>query len=224
METNIIKSQTIKQNIYYILVAVISIIALVFLPMIGSDVDGAFNFPTSAVGWVIYVVQQLISAIINVLIFHSFICQSEINVRDNEYYLAAVRILRECRDGEAIPMSLEQFRAKEYGFKGATVFVSSIMATFAFTQAILTFDYVRLLTYLFVVAGGIIFGIITMKRWEIFYTTTYYDYAIYYQKKKQQEKLEQEKTDNGNTTTERHDTPQLTGASVGEQETDNRTL
>ena len=224
MEPNILNSQKIKNNIYYILVAVVSVIALIFLPMIGSDVDGNFNFPTTAVGWIIYIVQQLVSAIINILIFHSFICQSEINVRDNWYYQEAVRILRDCKDEEVIPMSLEKFRAREYGVKGATIFVSSVLATFAFTQAILSFDYMRLLTYLFVIIGGIIFGIITMKKWEVFYTTTYYDYAIYYQKKKQQEKIEQEKLTNGNKTSEWDTFEHTTGADRPEPGVDNPAL
>lgn len=193
MKDDILQQKQWKQYLYYILVAIISVISLIFLPMIDSSINGGFNFPTTAPGWVIYIIQQMITAIINILIFHSFCCQSELNVRDNEYYQKAKEILRTTHSKEYIPESLEHFRKKEYGIKGVWIFIGSVMATFALTQAILSFDYIRMLTYAFTVAFGIIFGIIEMKKWETFYTTTYYDYALWFQEKKRQEDEEEQK-------------------------------
>ena len=58
------------QYLYYGIIFVVSLISLIFLPMIGSEADMGFNFPTTSAGWFVYIVSQLIVAVINVLIFH----------------------------------------------------------------------------------------------------------------------------------------------------------
>jgi len=166
------------QYLYYGIIFIVSLISLIFLPMIGSDLEMGFNFPNTTAGWVVYIISQLIIAIINVLIFHSFICQSKINIKDNENYKKAVEILRVNKEKTYIPRSLEKFNTKEYLSKGVSIFLSSIMAVFALGQAILTYDYAKLLSYLFTILMGIIFGIIEMKKYEEYYTTEYLDYAV----------------------------------------------
>lgn len=48
-DTALIKAQ-LRQNIYYILIFLISFLALVFLPMIGSTIGLQFNLPTTTAG------------------------------------------------------------------------------------------------------------------------------------------------------------------------------
>ena len=175
------------QYLYYGIIFIVSFISLIFLPMIGSDIDAGFDFPESPSGWIVYIVSQLIVAIINVLIFHSFICQSKINIKDNESYKKAVEILRANKEKTYIPRSLSAFNRKEYLTKGISIFLSSVMAVFALGQAILTYDYAKLLSYLFTIIMGIIFGIIEMKKYEEYYTTEYLDYATMIKNKNMEE-------------------------------------
>ena len=184
------------QYLYYGIIFVVSIVSLIFLPMVGSEIDMGFNFPTTVAGWIVYVISQLIVAIINVLIFHSFICQAKINVKDNPNYKKAVEILRNNKNKTYIPRSLSEFNKREYLTKGISIFLSSIMAVFAIGQAILTYDYMKLLTYLFTITMGIIFGIIEMKKYEEYYTSEYLEYAIM----KQEENLNKGETDDDNIT------------------------
>ena len=192
-----------KQNkaldlyLYYILIGVLSFIALVFLPFFGSEVGMAFTFPTTAAGWVVYITQQALMALVNILIFHSFICQSYVNVKDNPNYIAARDIFHK-DDKEYIPLTLAQFNRKEYGKKGVAIFIGTLLGGFALTQAILTYDYVRMLAYLFTIILGIIFGIYEMKKYEEYLTYEYLQSALYYQRKKE-EQLKQE-TENAKQT------------------------
>lgn len=192
-----------KQNkaldlyLYYILIGVLSFIALVFLPFFGSEVGMAFSFPTTAAGWVVYITQQALMALVNILIFHSFICQSYINVKDNPNYIKARDIFHQ-DNKEYIPMTLAQFNRKEYGKKGVAIFIGTLLGGFALTQAILTYDYVRMLAYLFTIILGIIFGIYEMKKYEEYLTYEYLQSALYYQRKKE-EQLKQE-TENAKQT------------------------
>ena len=176
--------------LYYILIGVLSFISLVFLPMLGSELGMSFNFPTTTAGWFVYITSQLIAAVINVLIFHSFICQAKLNIKDNPNYLRAVELLRSNKEKTYIPRSLTRFNMKEYGVKGVTIFLGSILATVAIGEAILTYNYVKLISYLLVIIMGIIFGILECKKYEEYYTTEYLDYAEMVERQKHEEVLE----------------------------------
>lgn len=79
---------------------------------------------------------------INILIFHNFILQARVNVRNDSYYLEANEIVQrqELKKKEKPPRSPNQWRKQTYGRKGVFLFITSILSVFALTQAILTFD------------------------------------------------------------------------------------
>ena len=171
----------IKQSLYYIIIGVVSFIALVFLPMIGSTVGLGWNIPDTVVGWIVWVGSKLIVSTLNVLIFHCFMCQAKINVKDNENYKKAREILTDVNLKEIKPRSPGKWKAEQYGKKGATIFITSSLAVVALTQAVLTFDYISMLTYLFTIIMGLIFGVLQMKTAEEYWTREYLEYALYRQ-------------------------------------------
>lgn len=158
--------------------------------MVGSEVGMGWNLPTTPVGWVIYVVTKLIVATINVLLFHCFMEQAKLNVADNPNYKRANEMLCEIAPQVYNPRSPGKFNKEEYGKKGIIIFITTILSAVALTQAILSFDYMSMLTYLFTIIMGLIFGIIQMKKAEIYWTQEYYDFAVKFVadfKKKQSE-------------------------------------
>lgn len=167
-----------SQYLYYALIGIVSFIALFFLPFIGSDVGGGFTIPTDAAGWTVFVITKLIGAVVNILIYHFFIRQAKINVRENERYKQACEILERNAKKEYKPRSPGAFFGVQYGFKGVTLIITTIASTFALTQAILTFDWITMLTYVFVITLGLIFGIAEMKKVEAYWTEEYYLYAL----------------------------------------------
>ena len=171
----------IKQSLYYIIIGVVSFIALVFLPMIGSTVGLGWNIPDTTVGWIVWVGSKIIVSTLNVLIFHCFMCQAKINVKDNENYKKAREILTDVNLKEIKPRSPGKWKAEQYGKKGVTIFITSSLAVVALTQAVLTFDYISMLTYLFTIIMGLIFGILQMKTAEEYWTREYLEYALYRQ-------------------------------------------
>lgn len=187
------KSKILDLYLYYILVGILSFVALVFLPFFGSEVGMGFTFPTTPAGWIVYIVQQALMSLVNILIFHSFVCQSYVNVKDNPNYLKAKEILNSFTDKEYIPLTLQQFNRKEYGKKGVAIFVGTLLGGFALTQAILSYDYIRMLAYLFTIIFGVIFGIYEMKKYEEYLTDEYLLSALYQQKKKTEEEMAKER-------------------------------
>ena len=168
----------VTQYIYYFIIGIVSFIALVFLPMIGSEVGLGWNIPDTTIGWIVWVVVKIIVAAINILIFYSFMQQAKVNVRENENYKEALRILGKLEMKEYIPRNPRKWNAQQYLTKGFTIFLTSVLATVALTQAVLTFDWMSMLTYLFTIIMGLIFGVLQMKSAEDYWTDEFYRYAL----------------------------------------------
>ena len=173
----------IQDYLYYFIIAIISLCAMFVIPCFGSTVGMEWNFPNSVVGWIVFITSKLTVAIVNILIFHGFIKQSRINIRDNPAYLEAMQILNDVGRKTYTPRSLAEINKKEYGHKMITIFISSMFSAFSFSQAILTFDITSLISYSITVLFGIIFGLLEMKNYEDYYTHEFVDYAKYVQEK-----------------------------------------
>ena len=186
-ETRLVTSQDakdrIKQNLYYIIIGIISFLSVAFLPMVGSTIGLEWKLPDTTAGWIVWAVSRLIIATINVLIFYSFMEQAKLNVKDNAHYIEAHEILCKTKKKEHEPQSPQKWQALQYGKKGTTIFISSALSVVALGQAILTFDWTAMLAFIFTIALGVIFGIMQMKKAESYWTGEFYEYAL----KKQQE-------------------------------------
>lgn len=189
--------ERMKQWMYYFIIGLISLIALIFLPMVGSSADLAWNVPNTFVGWVVWIAVKCIVAGIGVLIFHCFMLQAKINVKDNPRYIEANQILELYSvKKEHLPRSPQQWNKIQYGRKGLCIFIITLLSTIALTQALLTFDYMSMLTYLFTIVMNLIFGILQMKSAEGYWTDEYWEYAQYIKK------INTEDITNGNNITE----------------------
>lgn len=167
-----------KRYLYYGLVGVISFIILVFLPMLGSETDIGFQFPNTTSGWFIYVLSKLIVSIMNVLIFYCFMEQAKVNVKDDEKFKKANEILEKIFDKKYLPRSPRTWNTQQYSTKAVSIFLTTLMSAFVFTNAILTYDWVTALTYIFTLIFGLIFGVLQMKSAEKYWTNEYYQYAL----------------------------------------------
>lgn len=172
---------------YYVMIALLSLIAVFFLPMLGSDPTAGFNFPTTAVGWVVYVTTKIFVAIINMLLFHCFMCQGKLNIKDNPYYLEACEILRKYGyyTDSNDPRSPEVWLNGEYRQKGTMTTITSILSAVVLTQAILVFDWVSMLTYLATIVFGIIFGLFQQDAAETYWTEEFWFFAKKIEKENQ---------------------------------------
>ena len=200
--------QTLKQGMYYIIIAVISLISVVFLPMVGTTLGLGWKLPDTTAGWVVWGASRAIVATINVLLFHSFMEQAKLNIKDNEHYKEAREILVKVKKKEHKPKSPAQWNAAQYGKKGTTIFLSSAMSVVAIGQAVLSYEWATALAYLFTLGMGIIFGIMQMKKAETYWTTEYYEYALMRKRMEEEQQIAeqseqtQKTEENAVTTTE----------------------
>lgn len=163
----------------YIIIGIISFVGLFFFPMFGSEIGLAFVLPDTFAGWVVYITTKLLAAAINVLIFHCFILQAKVNIKDNPQYLAALEMLQIINKGHfPNPRSPEEYFKEVYGRKGVALFLTTIIAAVGLTQAVLVFDWIAMLSYFFAILMGIFIGILQMNATEVFWTEEFYEYAL----------------------------------------------
>lgn len=176
----------INKNQYYLIIAAVSLFALFFLPMLGSSAGLAWSLPTTTPGWIVYVTTKLLIAAINILITFCFVQQGKVNIEDNPAYMAALaKFNTQTKETKLKARSPQQFYAEIYGKRSIAIFLTSMLSAVALTQAVLTFDWVMMLTYLFTLTMGIIGGIIQMKDVEKFWTEEFVRYVA----EKEEEKL-----------------------------------
>lgn len=168
----------INRYLYYALIFVLSLVCLFFLPMLGSEAGLEFDIPTTAIGWIVWGVSNLCSAVFNVLLFHFFIKQGKLNIKNDPAYIAANELLHkhDLRKVER-PASPKEWHAHQYRNKGITLFLFTILGTISFGQAILMFDLVKFLSQAITLIIGLIFGFMEMKTTEEYWTIEYPEYA-----------------------------------------------
>ena len=122
------------------------------------------------------------------IIFHSFIKQGKLNIKDNPEYLQALDILSSIKpkNTDKRAPSPAKYHASVYTKKGLSLIVSSFLSLMVFGEAILRLDYVALISYAITLIIGIVFGILQMKDEEYYWTSTFLTYA---KQKKQEDDL-----------------------------------
>ena len=185
-----IYKQKFKTYQNYIWVGLISLVALAFLPTLGSEGDLIFNFPSTAAGWFVYIFNKLIGAGVNMLILKCFLDQGKFYATFTDEYKQAQEILGRIKNVEFVPKSPEYQIRKIYATKGIVIFITSVLAAMAITNAVLKFDWLSLISYAITIIMGIVMGYLQMKRSLEIWSTSYLIYAQYIEKKKSKELIE----------------------------------
>ena len=184
-------------NFYYCLIFLLSLLVMTVAPMFtpnaNTDLGITAIFPHSVIGWAIYVCTKVFVAVVNLLLFHCFVKQAKLNIKDNEKYIAACKIYDMYHPKEYNPRGPKQYFGQLYRKKGIMIFLTSMLSAVVLTNAILSFDVTAFITYSMTIAMGIIFGILKMKEVEAYWTGEFHDAAMLLQNKyKKQEDLANE--------------------------------
>ena len=181
--------EKLSLNFYYCLIFLLSLVVMtvapMFSPAINTDLGIAAVFPHSPIGWAIYVCTKLFVGIVNLLLFHCFVKQARINIKDNARYIEACKIYEMYHPREYNPRGPKQYFGQLYRKKGIMIFATSILSAVVLTNAILAFDLTAFVTYCMTILMGIIFGILKMKEVENYWTGEFYDAAMVLQRKYQ---------------------------------------
>jgi len=190
-------NKRVDDCIYYIIIGVVSLISMLFLPMIGSTIGFKIDWPTTADGWFLWATTRGGVTIVNILLFYSFQQQGLKNVKNNPTYLEAFeKIKGTLRFKEYKPKSPKQHKTKAWLTKGIWLAVGTMLSTTMLTEAILKWDLIQFLTYVFTIAMGLVFGLLHMKSEEDYWTSEFPDWVKLHDKLVQEDK-EKEVKKNG---------------------------
>lgn len=168
----------LNQHIYYVLIFLLSAIALFVAPLFGSNLGLTLAFPQTKAAWVVYITVKLFVAMINVLLFHCFVRQAKLNIKDNPRFIEAQTIMGKLQQTVQHARSPHIYFGQLYRRKGSTIFATTLLSAVVLTNAILTWDITSLITYATTVVMGLIFGILKMKDVEVYWTEEYYVFAL----------------------------------------------
>lgn len=178
----------LKSMAYYLIIGFVSIVSVVFLPMINSSLEGGFKLPQNTAEWCIFIMSKVLVAVDNILIFYCFISQAKSNVKEDEAYINASKKFQTLTEGKTVkPRSPHEYMKKQWLTKGITLLLTSLLSTVVLGQAILTFDLATFLSYLFTIFLAIVFGYITMRNNEDYWTTEFPAYVDYIEENKEVE-------------------------------------
>lgn len=178
--------------LYYIIIGLVSLLSTVFIPMLSSELGVEWVLPDTSVGWCIFVITKLTVAMVNILLFYCFMEQAKVNIKDNEKYIKANEILSSINEYKILsPRSPKKWSVSQYLTKGTSIFIMSVLSAVGLSQAIITFDLVSFLTYLFTIIMGLVFGVLQMKKAEYYWTNEYYEFALKIEKEKEAIKIEE---------------------------------
>lgn len=182
--------EKLRPYAYYIVIAILTLISTCFLPMIGSSADVNFQFPTTWDGWLVFFGGRIIISFINITIFYCFISQAEVNAQKDENYIKANELLNRINvKKRRPPRDPKVYIKNQWIKKGTMLFISSIGATFVFSNIILRFDLTMLLVYSFTILVAVITGWLTMEKIQYYWTHEYLDYAeLQYEKETENDK------------------------------------
>lgn len=174
--------EKLSLNFYYCLIFLLSLLVMtvapMFTPSANTDLGIAAIFPHTPIGWAIYVCTKLFVGVVNLLLFHCFVKQAKINIKDNVKYIEACKIYDTYHPREYNPRSPKEYFGQLYRRKGIMIFLTSILSAMVLTNAILAFDLTAFVTYCMTILMGIIFGILKMKEVEAYWIGEFYDSAM----------------------------------------------
>lgn len=170
--------ETLRNNLYYVIIAVLSLGVLVVFPFLRSDINAGWAFPTTKAGWFLFWFEKISVTGINLTIFTAFKKQGKLNIIEHPKYKEAVELMNKVKTKVYKPLSPAQYQLRSYGKKGTTLIITTMASLVAITRMLLKFDYLALISYAVTIVMGVIFGIFAMKSDEVYWTNDYYFYAL----------------------------------------------
>lgn len=168
----------LNQHVYYVLIFLLSAIALFVAPLFGSNLGLTIAFPQTKAAWVVYITVKLFVALINVLLFHCFVRQAKLNVKDDPRFIEAQTIMGKLRQNIVHARSPHTYFGQLYRRKGSMIFATTLLSAVVLTNVILTWDLTSFITYATTVLMGLLFGVLKMKDVEVYWTEEYYVFAL----------------------------------------------
>ena len=192
-------TRSIKDYVYYIVIAVISILVVFVPPLVLGGINGdvALYFPETADGWVLWGIINGSTSIGNMSFLFLFKQQAKKNSSKNPNYIEAEKILHKLNGKKElfIPRSPRSINARDYIKKSIWIVIGTIASFITISSIVLAFDVMTLISTLISVIVALAISWTTMVKDELYWTEEYLLYAQYVQKREMDSQEEKEQVE-----------------------------
>lgn len=169
------------KSIYGLIVAILTIAILVIAPFIsgGTEANLELLSLSTAEEWMIYLTPKILTAMGNMAATICFINQGELNVKDNQNYIKAKKILRETKSKKVKrPRSPSEFFVPMYAKKMMSALVTTALGLVIIGELILNFDVISFISIMVTEISTVVIGLFGMLNTQNYLTDEYLSYAV----------------------------------------------
>lgn len=166
---------------YYIIVAVVSTIAILVPPICAGGIQGdvGIYFPSDEAGWLLWGISNACVIVVNLCILTLFKLQAKRNCKDDPNFKKAEELMWTLKKAgkERKPMSPAKMNSEDFLSKGLSLTLTTIASFVAIGSIAISFDAMAFLSAAISVASAVCMSWVTMIRNEEYWKTDYLLYA-----------------------------------------------
>lgn len=189
-------SNPLKENMNFIMIAMLSVMQVVLSCL--SSVNGSiqFVFPTTTWGWILLIAPKVATSILGYMIWMNFFDKGKENGKKTEEYKKSIEILNKIQgksDQYIInivnPLKWERDAKIK---KGVKMVLMLLVTTFLISELIVAFSVSSLIASLLSILISMVYGFQMMNKAEEMFSEGFYSYAIFMKIKFENESKQEE--------------------------------
>lgn len=180
-----------------IAVIILSMVAMLLVPLLGSYMTGKTQFPQTVPEWILYFACALAISICSLFIYLALFNQGKMNVKDEPEYLEAKELhlknFKRMNGKDVIPIDPFLWEKKQKRNKGIWQTIGIFMGLLGLGLAVISWNNSQFISATLSVIMSIAFGLVKMADVERMWTEGWLEYELYIEKKldlEEQEKIE----------------------------------
>lgn len=169
-----------------IAIVILSLGAMILVPLLGSYLTGQTKFPETVPEWILYFTCSIAISICSLFIYLAFFNQGKLNVKDEPEYLKAKELhLRnfERRNKEIEPVDPFKWEKRQKIQKGIFQTIGSFLGLLGLGLAVISWNNSEFISACISVVMSIAFGLVKMGDVERMFTEGWLEYEMYVDKK-----------------------------------------
>lgn len=189
-------SNPLKENMNFIMIAMLSIMQVVLSCL--SSINGSiqFIFPKTVWGWILLIAPKVATSVLGYMIWMNFFDKGKENGKKTEDYKKSIAILNEIQgksDKYIInivnPLKWERDAKIK---KGVKMVLMLLVTTFLISELIVAFNVSSLIASVLSILISMVYGFQMMNKAEEMFSEGFYSYAVYMKIKYESESKQEE--------------------------------
>ena len=175
------KQSTLKENMSWIMIALLSVMQVVLSCLSSVNGDVHFVFPTTAWGWILLIAPKIIISVLGYMIWNTFFDKGKSNGKETDAYKRSQDILLEIQgrsnknEIDVVNPILWERHTKVK--KGIRMIAMLTLTTFLVAELVVAFSIASLVSSLLSLLISVLYGFNMMIQAEEMFSTGYLKYA-----------------------------------------------